>query len=475
MILPAHPSIPVGNPAPSAGPVAILRGIGTVRRLIGLYPHGHPLVEERLRALHEAVRAQLRCQSAISIDVVQGEINVDGASGPLDLATGGQVIEDLLALGVQSIHLGEGVDLEELRALAQLLWDMQHHPVEGTVATQLADRGIRHVRLSRLVPLDTRQEVPEWPDAPSGVLDPAYAESIMMAKATFEEVAAGSAIKATTLRDFVQLLMLKVSRSNAVLSQILAVKKYENQTWLHSVNVAMLSLLLGRQVGLSGELLGVLVEAALLHDIGKTQIPLDVLRKPGALDDRERRLMERHPAYGAEFLLRTPGLHPLTPRLALEHHRSVRGTGYPDLGDGVVPHPMTQLLSVVDIYEAVTGVRTYRSPASPEQACLLLARLAGDTLNTALVKTFVNTITFFPLGSLVRTSDERLGVVVRITEGDLLHPVIVPVNDRFERVGDEIDTSSRDGRGAYRVHIVESVAPPGETFDVGAFLADRAG
>jgi hypothetical protein len=135
---------------------------------------------------------------------------------------------------------------------------------------------------------------------------------------------------------------------------------------------------------------------------------------------------------------------------------------------------MSQLLSVVDIYEAVTGVRTYRSPAPPEQACLLLARLAGDTLNTSLVKTFVNAITFFPLGSLVRTSDERLGVVVRITEGDLLHPVIVPVNDRFERVGDEIDTSSRDGRGAYRVHIVESVAPPDETFDVAAFLTDRA-
>ncbi|WP_298271099.1 HD domain-containing phosphohydrolase [Gemmatimonas sp.] len=445
-----------------------------MRRLIGLYPHGHPLVEERLRVLHEAIRAQLRRESPVSIDIVEGGITVDRESGPLELETGGQVIDDLLALGVQSIQLDVGVNHEELRALAQLLWDMQHHPIEGTVAAQLADRGIRHVRLSRLVPLDTRQVVPDWPDAPSGVLDPDYAESIMMSKATFDEFSSGGEITASTVRDFVQLLMYKVSRSNAVLSQILAVKKYENQTWLHSVNVAMLSLLLGRQVGLRDELLGALVEAALLHDIGKTHVPLDILRKPGALDDRERRLVERHPAHGAEFLLRTPGLHPLTPRLALEHHRTVRGTGYPDLGDGVIPHPMSQLLSVVDIYEAVTGVRTYRRPAPPEQACLLLARLAGDTLNTSLVKTFVNAITFFPLGSLVRTSDERLGVVVRITEGDLLHPVIVPVNDRFERVGDEIDTSSRDGRGAYRVHIVESVAPPDETFDVAAYLTDRA-
>jgi len=458
---------------PRADSLAVLKGIGTLRRLIGIYPEGHPVVRQRLQELDDTVRSQLRRQSPICIDVVQGEVHEDGTAVPIELATRGQVVQDLLALGVQSVHIHDGVEREELRALAQFLWDMQRTPSTETVAAQLAARGIRHVRLGRLVPLDTRQLVQHWPDRPSGTIDADYADSILMAKEAFEDVTAGRELKANTVRDFVQLIMLKVARSNAVLSQVLAVKQYENLTWLHSVNVSMLSLLLGRRVGLDAEVLTALIEAALLHDIGKTRIPLEIIQKPGALDEHERRTIEAHPVLGAEILMRMKGLHPLTPRIALEHHRTVKGTGYPDGGDGVIPHPLSQLVSVVDIYEAVTGARTYRAPATPERACLMLARLAGDTLNTALVKTFVNTITFFPVGSLVRTSAEQLGVVVRPTDGDPLHPVIVPVNDRLERDGDEIDTSRRGDDGNHRLHVVESVVPA-DHFDVNAFVGRRA-
>jgi putative nucleotidyltransferase with HDIG domain len=222
------------------------------------------------------------------------------------------------------------------------------------------------------------------------------------------------------------------------------VKQYENLTYCHSVNVAMLSLLLGRQVGLDEQTLGVLVEAALLHDVGKTRVPLEVLKKPAALDKRERRLMEAHTTYGAEILVEISGLMPLTPTVALEHHRTVRGRGYPDLGDGEIPHFMSQIVSVADIYEAITGARSYQDPALPEQACLILARLAGEKLNTALVKMFVNAITFFPLGSVVRTDQGQVGVVVRTTPGDPLHPVIAPLEGRRPRLDEEIDTSRPD-------------------------------
>ena len=71
------------------------------------------------------------------------------------------------------------------------------------------------------------------------------------------------------------------------------------------------------------------MEAALLHDIGKTRIPLDIVKKPGALDKRERKLMEAHTTLGAEILVQTEGLRPLTPIVALEHHRGVKGTRLP--------------------------------------------------------------------------------------------------------------------------------------------------
>ena len=289
-----------------------------------------------------------------------------------------------------------------------------------------------------------------------------------MAQNTWEDVTAGKQIEAVTVRDLVQLLIYKVARSNAALGQILAVKLYENLTYCHSVNVAMLSLLIGRQVGLDDQTIAALVEAALLHDIGKTRIPLDIVKKPGALDKRERKMIEAHTTFGAEILVQTDGLRPLTPIVALEHHRGVKGSGYPDLGTAV-PHIMSQIVSVADIYEAITGARSYQDPTPPEHACLILARLSGEKLNTALVKAFVNAITFFPLGSVVRTSREETGVVVGTNRPDPLHPIVLLVDESGTLPGSRVDTSVRDGSGAYERHILETVRPP-EGLDVRMFL-----
>lgn len=465
---------PASASAPTPDPVPILKGIATLRRLAGTYPAGHPMVEQRLRELDEVIRTNLHYGSPLKIDVIRGEVHLDSVAFPADAQTTSQLVQDLLALGVDSLHVHEGVTPAELLTLAHFLWELKDASDGAPLDARLHARGVTHVSLGRLVPLDTRWRAQQWPEDPSGPIDADYAESIVLAQQTFEQVAAGQALKPATVRDLVQLLMYKVARSNAALSQILAVKQYENLTYTHSVNVSMLSLLLGRQMGLDEDTLSALVEGALLHDIGKTRIPLDVVKKPGALDKHERRLMEAHTTLGSEILVQIDGLRPLTALIALEHHRTVKGFGYPDLGDGLVPHPMSQIVSVADIYEAVTGARTYQAPASPERACLILARLAGDKLNTALVKTFVNTVTFFPIGSVVRTSRDHLAVVVRTTPGDPLHPVVVPVDDQLHRTGDDLDTSARDAQGEYACHVLETVRPSVESFDVREFLPAQA-
>jgi hypothetical protein len=148
----------------------------------------------------------------------------------------------------------------------------------------------------------------------------------------------------------------------------------------------------------------------------------------------------------------------------------VDGAGYPDLGEGAVPHFLSQLVAVADIYEAMTGARSYQDPAMPDQACLVLARLAGTKLNTALVKAFVNAISFFPLGSVVRTDRDEIGVVVRTNATEPLHPVIALIGSEFERLPGEIDTSVRSYAGQYERHVVETLRPQ-EGLDLNLFLA----
>ena len=182
-------------------------------------------------------------------------------------------------------------------------------------------------------------------------------------------------------------------------------------------------------------------------------------------------MIEAHTTFGAEILVQIDGLRPMTPVVALEHHRTVKGTGYPDLGDGVVPHIMSQVVSVADIYEALTGARSYQEAMKPDRACLVLARLAGEKLNTALVKTFVNVVTFFPIGSLVRTNRDETGVVIRTNPNDPLHPVLALVGDNLDPTG-EIDTSRRDDSGKYQRHVIETLKPSKNGLDLSRYFPE---
>jgi putative nucleotidyltransferase with HDIG domain len=461
--------------APALDPLPLIRGFASLRRLTGIYPSGHPVVAQKVDELHQMVQHYLRTHSALTLDIIQGDVHQDGISFRGDTAASAQGLREFTDLGVDSLYVRHGVEREEIQRAGEFLADLKEGAPDDPIESRLAARGIRHIRFGRIVRLDTGWRAQQWPDGPAPPLDAAYAESLAMAEGTFDTVSAGRPLDAVTIRDLVKLLMGEVARSNAALGQILTLKEYENLTYCHSVNVAILSLLLGKQLALDEATLTVLVEAALLHDIGKTRIPLEVVKKPGKLDAAEWKFIHAHPTLGAEILVRTPGLHPLTPTVALEHHRGVKGDGYPDLGDGVVPHIMSQIVSVADIYEAVTGARTYREPMRPEQACLVLAREAGTKLNTALVKAFVAAVTFFPVGSLVRTNREETGIVVRTNPQDPLHPVLSLVDQNFEESLGEVDTCLRDGSGAYERQIIETLSSRGHRLDLTRILTTSQG
>ncbi len=450
-------------------PVALFRGFVSLRRLTGMYPAGHPAIVQKLDEIDQSVQSHLVHMPHLHLDVIHGDVHLDGVSFRQDNESQAQIVRELADLGVDSIHIRRGVTRDELHALSEFLWSLREGNVAEPMEVRLARRNIHHISLGRLIPLDTRWKAQEWPDAPTGPIDPDYAESLALTERTFDDVASGKGVNLLTVREIVELLIRKVAGSSAALGQILAVKLYENLTYCHSVNVATLSLLIGRQLGFDAPATAALGEAALLHDIGKTRIPLEILRKPGALDKRERKMMESHTIFGAEILVGVDGLKPLTPTVALEHHRGVTGTGYPDLGEHAVPHLMSQIVAVADIYEAMTGARSYQDPATPEQACLVLARLAGSKLNTALVKAFVNAISFFPLGSVVRTDRDEIGVVVRTNPSEPLHPVIALIGAEHRRVPGEIDTSVRNLSGVYERHVVETLRPPA-SLDLNEFL-----
>ena len=258
-------------------PVALLKGLVSLRRLTGLYPPGHPSIEQKLTELDDSVQRHIQLASALQLDVIHGSAHLDGVPFRQDSEAQAQILRELTDLGVDSIHIRRGVTRYELLALSEFLWQLKEAPSGEPIDIQLTTRQIAHISLGRLVPLDTRWKTVQWPDGPTGPLDPSYELSLALTERTFDDVMTGRGIDLGTIREIVHLLIQKVAASNAALGQILAVKLYENLTYCHSVNVATLSLLIGKQLGFDPAATAALAEAALLHDIGKTRIPLEIL------------------------------------------------------------------------------------------------------------------------------------------------------------------------------------------------------
>lgn len=446
-------------PRSGTGPIDVLRAFTGLRRNLSLYPPGHRIIDRSVTELAGAVqRTAPDSNGVLHVQLLSGVAHLEGYPHRADSRAHADLIEEWRASGVECLEIAADAPAAELLASARVANELAAGKLSAGSAREALDAaGVEDVRMTRLASLEATLPAFDWADAPASVAPGPYADVIEAAKETVGSAFEGGELSAEGIGSLLAMVTGELVDDGAALAEILAVKRYESHTFRHSIHVAALAILLARRIGLDAESIRTLGEAALLHDIGKRQVPVEMLRKPGPLTRRERRVVERHTVFGAEILALTPGLGDLAATVALEHHRHFVGGGYPDLGDRI-PHEASQIIGVVDIYEALTGARPYREPLTPDEACLVLARLAGNQLNPALVRAFVSLISFFPIGSVVRTTLDEVGVVIRTHEDDPLHPEIEALTPAgFEPTGTRIDLSDRDADGAYRRHVAETV------------------
>ncbi len=168
--------------------------------------------------------------------------------------------------------------------------------------------------------------------------------------------------------------------------ELFRIARHDFFTFTHVTNTACYSLLLAERMGIGDEgQLQQIAVGATLHDIGKRFIPNSVLTKPGSLDPSERELINTHPQRGYEELVGRPELGTGQLMMVYQHHERLDGSGYPVgvLGDEI--HPWAKLLMVVDVFEAMTGRRSYRRPASPADALDYLQQQAGTKFDREVV------------------------------------------------------------------------------------------
>jgi putative nucleotidyltransferase with HDIG domain len=192
--------------------------------------------------------------------------------------------------------------------------------------------------------------------------------------------------------------------------QLVHYPDFDTYTVGHSVRVALLAVLVGHSMKLDENMLLELCMAGLLHDVGKSQIPDEILFKPGRLDEEERRIMETHAQVGAEILMGHDKASPLAIAGAWGHHLRSDGGGYPNAPEWAARHFLTQLLQVCDVFEALTAIRPYKPPFAPRRVYEIMVSDTGAFDPTAF-GVFVRAVGLYPPGSNIILTDGSKGVV----------------------------------------------------------------
>lgn len=202
------------------------------------------------------------------------------------------------------------------------------------------------------------------------------------------------------------------------------IKTYDNYTYLHSLDTCIMSAFLGLSSGFNEWELKQLGVGAILHDIGKTKLPLKIINKQGKLTKEEYDEVKNHTIYGGEMLRKNYTISNSIINIVEQHHERIDGTGYPKGLKGNEITKLSKVVCICDVYDAVSNNRCYRTKFSPNDAYELILAGSGTSFDRQMVVNFKNTFAIYPIGCCIRLSSGEEGYVIAQNHGFPDRPII---------------------------------------------------
>ena len=285
---------------------------------------------------------------------------------------------------------------------------------EGTIADAsqletIVEQGYKHVFIDpERGPAGPVEESPspgdmaapgELPDEPApdkvpieeemAVARKLYSDSLRFAHEFLEDVKNGTRIDIKQSERFVDEMIDSVMRNADALVSLSKLRAFDEYTFTHSINVAVLSLAFGKHLKLNREAMQVLGSSALFHDVGKALIPEEILNKPGRLTDEEFAVIKSHPAKGHEIMKKQVGIDKRILRGIAEHHEKINGNGYPRRLSGDKIGLMGKLISLADVYDALASRRVYKTSYNHDMVRAIIMQDRGTHFDPRLVDAFL--------------------------------------------------------------------------------------
>src|SRR3954463_3287204 len=443
----------------------LIRRLAAAMRGTELYSPSHPLVQRGIDAFTAAATERLCAVPSVVIGFIGDEVVVDGTRLLRGTASLVGFARDLRDRGIEKVTLTRGLSRSEVGHLIAAFSD-RSSPLP--LPDRLVSNGVRNVTLGRIVIDDVSDE-----QAGIAAAQRVYTTAVQTAETLWEAAKAGEQPDPGTARKIIDGLARLVTEDRTALMALTALKKYDNYTFTHMVNVAALSMAQARALNIDGALLREFGFAALMHDIGQVNTPLDVLNKPGKLTGGEFDVMKRHVVDGAHILRRTPEMPALAPIVAFEHHLKQDLSGYPEKIGHRKLNLCTMIVSIADVFDALRSNRPYREGMATVRIRSIMGEQGNPAFNQVLLKRFVNLMGLFPVGTLVRLTHGEIAVVTAEHPNDPFRPQVKIIVDRSEATLEEpllANTWERDDRGEHPYAVVEAVDPESTDIDPLAYL-----
>lgn len=226
-------------------------------------------------------------------------------------------------------------------------------------------------------------------------------------------------------------VIFEILNNDNIIKLLMPIRPLGDNVFNHSINVAVYSFCVGKEMFLPYNRLKVLCTAALLHDIGMQKVPKDILYKVETLDDAEKKIMQMHPRYSFEILQKTNSFSLEISSIVLQHHERYDGKGYPLGLKNEKIHQMAKIISICDVFDALTSDRPYRQKFEKNESIEYLLSAGQNNYSPEIIEGLVNSISIYPYGQWVKLSTGEIGIIASQEEDNSLNyrPIVMVYMD----------------------------------------------
>ncbi len=445
----------------------LLARLSGARRAVTFYPHGHAVVGENVGGLMRVIEQYHHEGVDVPLIFFEDEVLLGEQLLPQESVIFDQLIRDMSASGETSVTFRMGLTQPELeRALDVLSCDAAALEAKGGLEAAVRAADIPHVEIGTVT---FARDVDNLGDLGETTSRDSYNDALDAVREFSEQLKDQLHPSADEARVAVKSIVDNILTNRSAMVELSGLRAYDEYTFFHSVNVTILSVALGTLVSTGRRFLNSLGVGALMHDVGKLTVDLDVLNKPGALTPEEWELMRMHPVYGAEVAASMRGLDRASIVVILEHHMRYDLDGYPERRPRRPQHLTSRIVAIADAYDAMTSTRPYAATRRQDEAMEVLAKGAGTAFDPVLVRMFTQMMGVYPPRSVVRLSSGEIGIVVKPTL-EILEPVVRLITDGAGVFHDPVDVDLSDADAAKGRRVESCLDPEPLNIDVDEYL-----